>query len=171
MIRGFKFVAPDLTSRSHSFSYLEALRTGDWVVAPETTRHDGVCPQHEGDGLCVARTVAGACSGGQSVSSAVGLIVEYNSRSVYASDIAKVRVRKLKVVDIFDPMYLIRFGLCADLRWADLRGADLRGANLRGADFRWANLHGADLRWANLHGADLRGAIDIPASAIGGIRS
>jgi hypothetical protein len=193
--RAFKFVAADLTSHRRAFSYLEALRTGEWVAAAKPTRHAGVCPLHEGDGLCVAHTVRGAQSGGQCVSTAVGLIVEYDERSVYATDGEKTRVRKLRVTEIFDPMHLIRLGLCADLRGANLRGADLRGANLyganlRGADLYGANLYGADLRGANLRGANLRGAdlyganlyganlrganlygaIDIPATAVGGIR-
>ncbi len=48
--------------------------------------------------------------------------------------------------------------LCADLQYANLRGADLQRAELRGADLRGANLRYADLQYANLRGADLRGA-------------
>jgi hypothetical protein len=46
----------------------------------------------------------------------------------------------------------------ADLRGADLSGANRYGANLRGADLYSANLRGADLSGANLRGADLSGA-------------
>jgi uncharacterized protein YjbI with pentapeptide repeats len=49
-------------------------------------------------------------------------------------------------------------GKCANLSWANLRGADLREANLSWANLRGADLSGADLSWANLRGADLRGA-------------
>jgi uncharacterized protein YjbI with pentapeptide repeats len=68
----------------------------------------------------------------------------------------------------------------ADLRGANLRGADLfradlNGANLYGADLYRADLDGADLDGANLNGAnlycaDLRYAMNIPPSAVGGIR-
>jgi Pentapeptide repeats (8 copies) len=49
-------------------------------------------------------------------------------------------------------------GKCANLEYADLRGADLTGAYLTGADLRGANLEDAILRGANLEDAILRGA-------------
>jgi Pentapeptide repeats (8 copies) len=181
MPRGFKFVAADCTTRDHTFSYLDALKTGDWVVASAPTKYSSPCPGAPGDGLCVAHTVTAACSGGQSASSAVGLVVSYEERGILAEGDNKTRVRRLKVVDMFDPMHLIRLGLCAnlrnanlryanlsnanlsnadlryaDLRYADLSNADLRYANLRYANLRYANLSNADLRYADLSGADLR---------------
>jgi hypothetical protein len=141
---GFKFVAADLTTRNGEFSYLDALRSGDWLEAtqpdPDNT---GPCPAYPGDGLCVAHTVSDASSGGQSASTAVGLMVEYDAEDVLGEDSGKVRVRRLRIMGVFDPIHLIRLGLCADLRGADLRGADLEGANLRGADLLGANLRGA----------------------------
>ena len=53
-------------------------------------------------------------------------------------------------------------GECADLRYADLRGA-----NLRDADLRYANLRGADLRYADLRNAELRNADLEDAKLIG----
>ena len=46
-------------------------------------------------------------------------------------------------------------GKCANLEYANLRGADLTGANLRGADLTGANLRGADLTGADLSCASL----------------
>ena len=53
-------------------------------------------------------------------------------------------------------------GICAGLRYADLRRAalrcaDLRHADLSGADLRYADLSGAKLSSADLSGVDLRG--------------
>lgn len=165
---GFKFVAADLTSRYHTFSYLDALRTGDWIEAANPTEHPGVCPLREGDGLCVALTVEAATSGEQSASTAVGLVVEFDDADVLAESDGKVRVRRLRVIDVFDPMHLIRLGLCKDLAGADLRNGYLHGANLVGADLRGAFLNGARLTGAHLFhaslchaslfAADLRGA-------------
>ena len=142
---GFKFVAADLTTRDHRFSYLDALRTGQPVVATNPIEHTHPCPKHEGDGLCVALTVRAASSGGQSASTAVGLTVTFDEPDVLAEADGKVRVRALTVTGVFDPMYLIRLGLQRDLRDANLRDANLRDANLRDADLRDANLGDADL--------------------------
>lgn len=165
MPSGFKFVAPDLTTRNHAFSYLEALRSGDWLEASAPTEHASPCPRRPGDGLCVAHTVAVACSGGQSASNAVGLIVEYENADILAYGHGKTRVGRLKVTGIFDPLHLIRLGLCAELSDADLRRANLSGANLSDVD-----LSGAHLRGANLSHANLRHAYNIPATAVGDIR-
>lgn len=47
-------------------------------------------------------------------------------------------------------------GACADLRYANLRGAALWNANLRYANLQGADLQGADLRDAALWSANLR---------------
>ena len=155
--QGFKFVAADLTSRDRQFSYLEALRTGEPIEATNVDPgNTGPCPSREGDGLCVAKTVRGACSGGQSAASAVGLLVEYSG--VLGEDDDKVRVRSLTVTGVFDPLHLICLGLCPNLRGANLGDAYLGGANLRDANLRGANLRGANLRFADLRGANLRDA-------------
>src|SRR5690625_4617210 len=105
--QGFKFVAADLTTRDRGFSYLDALRTGEPLHASNVDEENpGACPSREGDGLCVAHTVGAACSGGQSASTAVGLIVEYDGCDVLGGSGKKVRVRALRVVDVFDPMHL-----------------------------------------------------------------
>lgn len=122
-LTGFKFVAADLTTRDHSFSYLEALRTGEPLVAEHPDPYNkGECPVAPGDGLCVAGTVLGATSGGQSAADAVGLLVEYLADDILGGDEwgSKVRVRALRVTGVFDPVYLIGLGLCADLAGANL---------------------------------------------------
>jgi hypothetical protein len=133
-LTGFKFVAADLTTRGGTFSYLDALRTGEPVIAADPDRlYTGPCPSREGDGLCVAHTVEAASSGGQSASTAVGLLVEYDDDDVLGEGGGKTRVAALRVTGVFDPVKLIRLGLCADLRGANLEGANLEGADLRGA--------------------------------------
>ena len=49
-------------------------------------------------------------------------------------------------------------GKCANLTYADLRGANLRGASLNCANLVNADLEGAELTHANLTRADLRSA-------------
>src|SRR5690554_124245 len=153
---GFKFVAADLTTRGHTFSYLEALRSGEPVVAEDVEPGNaGPCPNRPGDGLCVAHTVAAASSGGQPASTAVGLLVEYEDGDILGSGAHKVRVRALRVTGVFDPVYLIRLGLCADLTDANLTDANLTDANLTDANLTDANLTDANLTDANLTHARL----------------
>ena len=159
---GYKFVGTDLCTDDNQggrFRY----RLGEWIEAANPTAHNDPCPRHPGDGLCVARTLSGAQSGGARVGSSVMLLVGFTADDVLAESPDKLRVARLWVHP--DPLDPVRI-LCtpgANLRGANLYGADLRGANLRGADIsganlRGANLRGADLRRANLRGADLRGA-------------
>jgi hypothetical protein len=167
---GFKLVAVDLTTDNHQGGryryHLDA-----WNTADQPTDHDNPCPQHPGDGLCVALTLDGAQSGGQHVGSSAMLEVGYLAADVLAADNHKVRVRRLYVKpDPVDPVRLLEWAAatsadlsganlsCANLCGANLRGADLSGANLRGADLWGADLCGANLSGANLCGADLWGA-------------
>ena len=141
-----------------------------------------MCPQNPGDGLSVAKTVAGMTAGGYSPSTI--LIVGFNR--IVAEDADKWKVVEAKTLAVVDGIALIRmFGFGADLSGgaiplpgrtsagrdlgganlggADLTGADLGGADLTGANLRWAylteaNLYGANLAEANLYGADLTGA-------------
>ena len=161
--RLFKFVNPDFTTRD-GFVWPFP---GGAVSELDATEHDNPCPRHEGDGLCVAKTVPGACSGGARVAHSVGLWVTVNDEDILSQDDHKMRCRTVTVDGIFDPEKLIRDGEYLDaigpLSWANLNGADLSGANLHeadlyGADLYRANLRGANLRGANLCGADLRSA-------------
>lgn len=154
----FKFVRKDGTTHDRYQWPLPTHGERVRVEATNPTEHDDPCPQHDGDGLCVAFTAAGASSGGISMTEAVGLWLEVDESDVLAASDDKLRVRAVTVTGVFDPLALARAGFCADLRGARLRGADLRGADLRGADLRDADLRDANLCGANLRGADLRGA-------------
>ena len=170
MMWGFKLVGVDLTTDDHQggrFRY----RLGEWV-APELpagrTFTKGDCPAFPGDGVCVARNLSGAQSGGARLGASTMLLVGYMPEDVLCDSGDKIRVARLWVApEPIDPVRAIigpRANLYgANLYGADLYGADLRGANLYGADLRvanlrGANLYGADLRGANLRGANLRGA-------------
>ena len=153
---GYKFVGTDLATDDHRggrFRY----RLGEWhEVGGEI--HGDPCPRVPGDGLCVARTLFGAQSGGARLGASVMLLVGFHATDVLADSLHKVRVSRLWVApDPVDPVAAI-IGPCADLRDADLKGANLKGADLKGADLKGADLKGADLGSADLRGANLRGA-------------
>jgi hypothetical protein len=162
---GYKLVGLDLATDDHRggrFRY----RPGQWIEADPGGRPFslGDCPAFPGDGLCVARTLSGAQSGGARIGQSVMLLVGYHQDDVLGGGSRdKARVRRLFVhPDPQDPLAWLT-GPNACLRGACLRGAYLRGAYLRGADLpgaaRWgANHVGADLRGADLRGANLRGA-------------
>ncbi len=170
---GFKFVAVDLTTSDHRggrFCYMP----GTWVDADPGDKNftlGSACPAFPGDGVCVARSLSGAQSGGQRVGNSAMLQVGYRLEDVLASDADKVRVSSLFVhPELVDPVRLIlwvaksgAYLRSADLSGAylsggDLSGAYLSGAYLSGADLRSADLGGAYLRSADLSGADLSGA-------------
>jgi uncharacterized protein YjbI with pentapeptide repeats len=164
---GYKFVGTDLATDDHAGGRYR-YRLGEWHEAENPTVHDDPCPKHPGDGLCAARTLTGARSGGARIGTSVGLLVGYLPADVLAATVDKVRVSRLWVApEPFDP---VRMLICHDadlrgavlsyavLRDAVLRDADLRGAVLSYADLRDAVLRDADLRGADLRGADLRGA-------------
>jgi len=116
------------------------------------------CPRFPGDGLCLAKTWAGAASG--RIPAITCLEVTYDPADVLGEDEHKIRVSRCHVVDVFDAPALIRDGWMAraDLSRADLSRAFLYGADLYGADLSGADLYGADLSGADLYGADLSGA-------------
>ena len=121
------------------------------------------CPRFPGDGLCLAKTWAGAAAGG--IPAITCLEVTYDPADLLGEDDNKVRVSRCQVVALFDAPLLIRDGWMtganlsgADLSGADLSGADLSGADLYRANLYWAYLSGADLSGADLSGADLSGA-------------
>ena len=153
---GFKFVGTDLATSDHQggrFRY----RLGEWHDVGGTV-HNNLCPKAPGDGLCVARTLTGAQSGGARLGASVMLVVGFYAGDVLGDSRDKVRVSRLWVApDPVDPVAAI-IGPRADLRGANLRGANLRGADLYEANLTGANLTGANLTGANLYGADLYGA-------------
>lgn len=131
---GYKFVGTDLCTDDHQggrFRY----RLGEWhETSPDRAYTRGECPAFPGDGLCIARTLSGAQSGGARLGASVMVLVGYEQGDVLAESADKVRVKRLYVApDPVDPIAAI-IGPGADLRDAYLRGAYLRGADLRGAD-------------------------------------
>ena len=157
---GWRTVHPDLRStRGYRYPH-----PGGWATCTGNHLTAGdPCPSFNGDGLCVAKTWAGAASGG--IPAHAALLVAYRPGDVLGEDADKVRVRSMLVLDVFDPARLLREGMGAgaDLTGADLTGADLAGAYLArayltGANLTGANLTGAYLARADLTGADLSGA-------------
>src|SRR5690606_18715038 len=116
------------------------------------------CPAVEGDGLCVTLAVRHATSGGVLLTDCIGHVLVYPADLAVGDEDGKLRVPWCVDVDSFSPSALIRKGLCADLRGADLGDAARRDANRGGADLRDADRRDAELRYANLGGADLRDA-------------
>ena len=161
---GWRAVHPDLrSSRGYRWPF-----PGQWAESSGPYTTGDPCPQHEGDGICVALSWAGAASGG--IPAICGLLVGYRPDDVLGSDATKVRVKRAYVLEVIDPPALLRAGCGhgaylaranlarANLTRANLAGADLDGANLNRADLYRANLTGANLTGANLYGADLDGA-------------
>ena len=157
---GWRTVHPDLRStRGYRYPH-----PGGWATCTGNHLTAGdPCPSFNGDGLCVAKTWAGAASGG--IPAHAALLVAYRPGDVLGEDADKVRVRSMLVLDVFNPARLLREGMGAgadltraDLTRADLTRANLTRANLTGANLPGANLSGADLTGANLTGANLPGA-------------
>jgi hypothetical protein len=156
---GYKLVGTDLSTDDHQGGR-HRYRLGEWHYADPQGREftTGACPTFPGDGLCVARNLSGASSGGMRLGSSVMLLVGYAPDDVLADSGDKIRVRRLFVhPDPIDPVRAI-VGPNANLVGANLGGANLGGAYLVGANLRNANLVGANLGGANLVGANLVGA-------------
>ena len=153
---GWRSTRPDLRSRD-GFQWAWP---GGTTTAPDDGRdltydhpHEA-CPSSRLGGLCLAKTWAGAQSGG--IPAHVGLVVAYRSDDGLGEDDDKLRVRGAVTLDVVDVVRVLRrHGAGADLYRAYLSGADLSGANLTGARLSRANLFGADLSGAYLSGADL----------------
>jgi hypothetical protein len=123
---GWKLVGTDLATDNHEGGR-HRYRLGEWHEATAPTVHSDPCPKRPGDGLCAARTLRGAQSGGARVGLSVGLLVGWMSGDVLAESVDKVRVRRLWVApDPFDPVHMLT-GRGADLSRAaaDLSRADL----------------------------------------------
>ena len=153
MREGFKLVAVDLTTDDHDGGRYRYTVGAEHVADPgdrEFSRDLSACPQFPGDGLCVAKTLTGASSGGHRVGASAMLLVAFNDADVLAETDDKVLVSRLTVTELVDPVRLLEWAAASN---ADLYRANLGGANLRGADLRGANLRGANLTGANLGGA------------------
>lgn len=124
---GYKFVGTDLCTDDRNggrFRY----RLGEWHEATNPTERADPCPRAPGDGLCVARTLAGAQSGGLRLGAAVMLLVGFTAADILADTRDKVRVARLWVhPDPVDPLHAI-IGPGANLSGANLDGANLSGA-------------------------------------------
>ena len=157
---GFKLVAVDLTTDDHNGGRYRYTVGAEHVADPgdrEFSRDPSACPQFPGDGLCVAKTLTGAVSGGHRVGASAMLLVEFDDADVLAETADKVLVSRLRVTELVDPVRLLEWAAAtrADLSGTNLTGANLSGADLREANLREANLYGADLSGADLSGADV----------------
>jgi uncharacterized protein YjbI with pentapeptide repeats len=158
MREGCKLVSVDLTTDDHDGGRYRYTVGAEHVADPgdrEFSRDLSACPQFPGDGLCVAKTLTGAVSGGHRVGASAMLLVEFDDADVLAETADKVLVSRLRVTELVDPVRLLEWAAATR---ADLSGTNLTGANLSGADLREANLYGANLYGADLYGADLSGA-------------
>ena len=160
LLWGFRLNAPDLMS-VHDYRWPFP---GNWATAPGPfTKTDDPCPPEVGDGICIAKTLGGAQSGGRCISSSSGLLLAYVQGDVLAESSHKLRVKRAWVAEIFDPVQAVVLSRAdlseADLSRANLYGADLSRANLSGANLTGANLSGANLSEADLSRADLYGAV------------
>ena len=124
LLWGFRLNATDLMSQ-HDFRWPWP---GHWAVAPGPfTQENDPCPQTAGDGICVAKSLSGAQSGGQRIGASVGLLLAYSQADVLAESSDKLRVKRAWVAEMFDPVQAVV-----------LSGADLSGANLSGTDLSGA---------------------------------
>lgn len=118
---GYKLVGTDLATSDHQGGRFRH-RLGEWHDVGGTV-HNNPCPKAPGDGLCVARTLTGAQSGGARLGASVMLVVGFYAGDVLGDSHDKVRVSRLWVApDPVDPVAAI-IGPRADLRGADLRSA------------------------------------------------
>lgn len=119
----WRVVRADFTS-SHGFRWPFP---GGVAEAPGPCTTGGPCPSAPGDGLCLARTPAGAAGGG--IPLHVVLVCAYDPADVLGEDDTKLRVRRARVVDVWDAHRLIRtYGAGATLQGANLQDATLEGA-------------------------------------------
>ena len=164
----WRLVLPDLRS-THGYRWPFP---GEWAVTPDDGRSlerdksgEDPCPSAFKGGLCLAKTIAGARSGGMELRTA--LVCGYLPADLLGESGDKLRVRRAWVLDVIDPStWLVRAG--ANLTRANLTGANLTDAYLTGAyltdayltraNLTRANLTGANLTGANLTGANLTGA-------------
>ncbi len=164
---GFKITRPDL--RTYDRGGGKGRFRWPWpggTVTDEKTKVNGEpCPTGKTGGFCVAKTLAGAASGGYGHTTI--LLLAYRIADVAGEDMDKRRVYHCLVTDVIAGQDAYRKAARADLGRADLWGANLEGADLGGADLGRADLGRANLEGANLEGADL-GRADLGRANLGG---
>ncbi|MGB1224864.1 MAG: hypothetical protein ACPHCN_12070, partial [Mycobacterium sp.] len=84
------------------------------TVAATNINHNntGACPSREGDGLCVVREgiIRHVTSGGQRIGSAIGLDLRWDKADELGNEAdEKIRVAKVEVVGLFDPVQAIEW--------------------------------------------------------------
>ena len=117
------------------------------AAGPFTDSPDRGCPQHEGDGICLALTAKGMASG--DIPAHTVLVCLYTKASLLGTepDGSKVRVKRAKVLRVVDFPAMLRGDVPQDHDLptkANLSGANLSGANLTKANLWRANLRGAE---------------------------
>lgn len=164
--RGWKLTNVDGTTHN---GYRWPLPMPGETATVEATSIDhsnkGACPAREGDGLCVVREgiIRHVTSGGQRIGSGIGLDLRWDAADELGhEDNEKIRVAKVEVVGLFDPVQAVTWAAAAghnlrnaDLRYASLSNAELRYADLRNANLCYASLRNADLCSASLSNAEL----------------
>jgi pentapeptide repeat protein len=153
---GFKITRPDLRTYGRGGGRYRWPWPGGTVTDTDTVVNGQPCPTSRTGGFCIAKTLAGAASGGYG--HATILLLAYRLADMAGEDADKRRVSHCLVADVIDGREAYRVAAGADLARADLAGADLAGAYLAGAYLAGAYLAGADLAGAYLAGADLAGA-------------
>ena len=121
---GWRTVRPDFRSRNgYRWPF-----PGGWAEAPgPVLDHTGPCPEHVGDGLCVALDWSGAALGGMSARNPI-LVVGWLPDDELGRDNHKVRIRRGYVADVWSAERILMNAPGAYLGGADLTGADLTGA-------------------------------------------
>lgn len=116
---GWRTVRPDFRSRNgYRWPF-----PGGWAEAPgPVLDHTGPCPEHVGDGLCVALDWSGAALGGISARNPV-LVVGWHPDDELGRDPSKVRIRRGYVADVWSAERILHNAPGADLTRAYLGGA------------------------------------------------
>src|SRR5579863_9837077 len=156
---GFKITRPDLRTYDRGETLGGRYRwpwPGGTVTDDTTVTNGRACPDYSTGGFCIARTLAGAASGGYG--HATILLLAYRLADVAGEDADKRRVSHCLVADVINGREAYRASACANLAGAYLAGADLTDANLTRAYLADADLTDANLTGANLTGANLTDA-------------
>lgn len=113
LLWAWRVVRPDFRSRG-DFRWPFP---GNWAEASGPFTNGAPCPSQEGDGVCLAKTWAGAASG--DIPARTVLVCGYFANDVLGENEDKIRVRRAFVSEVWDGERLVR-----ELG----RGADLSGA-------------------------------------------
>ena len=128
---GFKITRPDLRTYRLATGRYRWPWPGGTVTDEKTVVNGEPCPTLYTGGFCIARTLAGAASGGYG--HATILLLAYRLADVAGEDAGKRRVTHCLVADVIDGREAYRAATRADLTRANLAGANLAGADLAGA--------------------------------------